>query len=123
MAQPERKPEGEKPYLRPVSPGETAQAPARPRASGMAVAGFILGLASLLVFGVILGPLAIIFGAISFSEINRGERSGRGFATAAVVIGAISFLFSVIYLILIFSGRIPSSPAIEGGMIQRFGLF
>ena len=124
MAQPERKPEEEKPYLRVVGGEEAAQpAPEKLRASGMAMAGFILSLASLIVFGVILGPLAIIFGAVGLSEINKDERSGRGFAAAAIIIGTISFLFSVIYLILIFSGRIPSAPAIEGGMMQRFGLF
>lgn len=125
MAQPERRPEEqepkEKPYLRVVDPNEKAET-AAPR-SGLAIAGFSLSLASLMIFGVFLGPMSIALSLLGLSEINLGKRSGEGLAVTGVVVGTVSFIFSLIYLILVFSDKISSASAFESGMVQRLGLF
>ena len=121
--QPEKKPEEEKPYLRVLGPDEAAQGETENLGDNrFAIAGFMLSLVSLIAFGVILGPLAIVFGSLGLSEINKGKYTGKALAIAAIIIGGISFLFSVIYLILIYAGRIPAAGAVESGLIQRFGL-
>jgi uncharacterized Tic20 family protein len=62
-------------------------APSRTQQSnGLAIAGFVCGLAGLLLFAVILGPLAVIFGGVGLARANKGARH-RGLAIAAVILG------------------------------------
>lgn len=57
-------------------------------ADGMAIASFVLGLAGLLVFNLVLGPLALVLGGLALS---RGtERRGR--AAAGLALGAADLL-------------------------------
>ncbi len=69
---------------------------------GLAIAGFISGIVGLLVFGIPLGAIAIIFGALSLSKINKypDKFRGRGLATASLVLGIIDVV-GVILLLLI----------------------
>lgn len=117
MAEPARKPDEEISYLRPIG----AEEPASEKLpnSGKAIAGFVMSLLSLVVFGVIFGFLGALYGGFGLAEINRGERSGKGLAMAAIAIGGLSFVFSLIYLALMVSGRLSTTLNIQGGVMQR----
>lgn len=57
-----------------------------PRNNGLAVAGFVSGIVGLFLFGLILGLIALIFGAIGISSQRRG------FAVAAIILGMIDIV-------------------------------
>ena len=59
---------------------------------GMSVAALVCGIVGLFFGGLILGPLAIIFGAIGM------KRDGRGMAIAGLVCGIVATLFSLLIL-------------------------
>lgn len=61
---------------------------------GFAIAGMVCGIVSFFCFGIILGVLAIIFGAVAK---NKGYRGGM--ATAGIVLGAIGLALYLIMLI------------------------
>jgi hypothetical protein len=61
------------------------------RANGFSIAGLVLGIVGIFVAQVILGPLAIIFGAIGWNRANHGAR-GKGMSIAAVVLGIIDLI-------------------------------
>lgn len=56
---------------------------------GFAVAGFVVSLVGLLIFGYVFGAIAIIFSAISLARISKRkeELKGKGLAVAGLVIG------------------------------------
>jgi hypothetical protein len=66
--------------------------------TGFAIASLICGLAGLLLFSIILGPLAIIFGAVGIAKANANPiGAGKGMAVAGLVFGVIDLvLFFVI---------------------------
>ena len=66
--------------------------------AGLAVAGLVCGIVGLFVFGVILGPLAAVFGAISLSKYNKGLHGRKGMAIAAIILGAIATLGAIIVI-------------------------
>ena len=59
---------------------------------GMSVAALVCGIVGLFFGGLILGPLAIVFGAIGM------KRDGRGMAIAGLVCGIVATLFSLLIL-------------------------
>lgn len=61
---------------------------------GLSIASFVLSLVGLLIFGLICGILAIVFGAIALGKGN----AGRGLAIAGIVIGIIDVVFVLVYL-------------------------
>lgn len=63
-----------------------------PTSNGMAVAGFVCGVVGLFIFGIILGPLGIIFSAIGLSKSNKEGRPLRGLAIAGLVCGIIGVI-------------------------------
>lgn len=73
---------------------------------GFAIAGFVIGIVSLLLISLLFGILAIVFSAISLSKIRKydGLYKGRGLATAGLVMGivAVSLFIVVIALALAF---------------------
>ena len=66
--------------------------------NGFAVAGFVLGIVSLIVGGVFFGTLAIIFSAIALGQIQRNGGKGKGLATAGLILGIIGAVAAVIIL-------------------------
>ncbi len=63
--------------------------------SGLAVAGFVLSLVGLFIFGIPFGVLAIIFGAVALSTIDKNPAKkikGRGLSIAAIIIGLIDVI-------------------------------
>jgi hypothetical protein len=70
----------------------------------MAIASLVCGIVGFIVFGVILGPLAVVFGSIGLSRANRGA-SGKGMAIAGLILGAIATVLAIILLVLVASHR------------------
>tara|TARA_A100000171_G_C2134665_1_gene149330 strand:- start:2841 stop:3407 length:567 start_codon:yes stop_codon:yes gene_type:complete len=74
-----------------------------PPTSGLSIASMVLGIVSLIscvmygLPGIVLGPLAIIFGELSIRQFKRGERAGstRGFSMTGRICGWISFSVSL----------------------------
>ena len=74
------------------------------KTNGLAVAGFVVSLASLLInFWGITSVVGIILSAVALSQIKKTNESGKGFALAGLIIGIIgiiimfvAFLFLVI---------------------------
>ena len=70
-------------------------APAQSKA--MAIASLVLGIVSLFLFGIIAGPLAIIFGAL---RVKPGS-AGRGMAIAGIVLGALGTIGAIVLLAIV----------------------
>lgn len=75
----------------------TDGAPAtRTRGNGLAIASLVCGIVGLLVFNIILGPLAVIFGGVGLRNANRGE-GHRTMSWAGLVLGVVDIaLFAVL---------------------------
>jgi hypothetical protein len=71
--------------------------------NGLAIAGLVCGLVGLLLFNIVLGPLAIIFGGIGWARANRGARH-RGMAIAAVALGVIDLVIFFVLLAVAANG-------------------
>ncbi len=69
----------------------------------LGILGFILSLIGLLIFGIPLGILAIVFGAISLTKIKKNPKrfKGKGFAIAGIIIGVIDVVALLILLALL----------------------
>ncbi len=78
--------------------GPAQMPPIPPAKSGMAIAGFVLGLIAILTsflpiinnLSFLLAILGLVFGTIGFVGITKGKKSGKGFAIAAIVLCVIS---------------------------------
>jgi uncharacterized Tic20 family protein len=71
--------------------------PATRQGNGLAIAALVCGIIGLLLFGIVLGPLAIIFGGIGLSRANKGAPH-RGMAVAGLVLGIIDVVLLVILI-------------------------
>jgi hypothetical protein len=75
------------------------QAPATgTRSNGLAIASLVCGIVGLLVFAIILGPLAVIFGGVGLSRANSGA-GHRGMAIAGIVLGIVDVLLFVVLIV------------------------
>ena len=74
--------------------------PPAARNNNMAVAGMWCGIVGLLIAGIILGPLAIVFGSIGLQRANKGA-SGRGQALAGVILGVVDVLAGILIFVYI----------------------
>ncbi len=87
----------------PPMPG--APAVAVPAKNGIAVAALVCGILSIVLFftvwlPIILGILAIVFGAVGIGRANAGAPS-KGMAIAGLVCGVVGILFMVAFIVLI----------------------
>jgi hypothetical protein len=89
----------------PMAPAPTAQ---QVGVTGFGIAALVLGLLWMYGVGSI---LAIIFGVLGRKQCDRGERNGRGLATAGLVLGIVGL--SVIALVVLVAASDPG--AFEGG--------
>jgi hypothetical protein len=55
----------------------------------------VCGLVGLLLFPIILGPLALIFGGVGLSKANRGAKH-KGMAIAALVLGVVDLVLMAV---------------------------
>lgn len=83
-----------KPLLLKKRLGDTPQ-----QTSGMAIASLVCGILAFFVLGVVLGPLAIIFGGVALSKIRKNpEVKGRGLAVAGLVLGIVATVLIIVIL-------------------------
>jgi len=68
--------------------------------NGLATAALVCGIVGIFVFEVVLGPLAIIFGAVALGRANRGA-AGRGQAIAGLILGIVDVALFVLLLALV----------------------
>jgi hypothetical protein len=80
--------------------------------NGLGTAALVCGIVGLvfalipiigIFFGLILGILAIVFGAIGISRVNRNVANNRGSAVAGLVIGIIAFVLAIIAWTVIYA--------------------
>ncbi|MGW4566171.1 DUF4190 domain-containing protein [Streptomyces sp. NPDC004561] len=98
----------------PQAPGYAA--PMQP-SNGMGTTGLVLGIIGVVCsltfflwfFGVILGILGIIFGAIGRGKANRGEATNKGAATAGLVCGIIATVILPLLGLAVFASIMGSS--------------
>ena len=75
-----------------------ADSPSAGGINGFGVAGFVIGLVSLLVAGIPLGILAIVFSAVALGQIDRKGEKGKGFAIAGLILGLVGLVGALIVL-------------------------
>ena len=70
--------------------------------SCMAISSMVCGIVGLVVFGIILGPIAIILGVIAKNEINAKpeELQGACQAKAGIICGIIAVVIWTIFVII-----------------------
>jgi uncharacterized Tic20 family protein len=85
------------------------------RADG-AVKALVLGIVSLICCGIILGPIAIYQGSQVRYRVrtSNGRLDGDGFGIAAMVLGAIATVLSLIGIILAATGHYPLTTTSTG---------
>jgi hypothetical protein len=65
--------------------------------NGMAVAGLVCGIGGILIFGVVLGVLAVVFGSIGLARANRGA-GHRRMAISGIVLGGAGIVYWALVL-------------------------
>lgn len=70
----------------------------------MAIASLVLGIVSLVVFGIILGPIAIVLGVQAKKRIaaSGGQLGGAGMATAGMILGVLGIIGAIIVAVVVF---------------------
>ncbi|MYV98768.1 DUF4190 domain-containing protein [Streptomyces sp. SID3343] len=71
----------------------------RTGSNGMAVAALTCGIVGVFLFNIILGPLAVIFGAVGLRRSRAGARNA-GMAKAGIILGIVDIALFVLLLIL-----------------------
>jgi hypothetical protein len=86
------------------NPSATSK-PVDTRTNGLAIASLICGIVGLLLFNVILGPIAIVLGVVSLKQaVTRGR---AGMAKAGIILGIID---------LVIFGVLIAAAASNGGL-------
>ena len=83
-------------------------APMQQKTSGMAVAGMVLGIVTIVGFwipiaSVLLGALAVALSGVGMAQTNNPAYSGRGLAITGLVCGIVGLVPSVIFMIAFFA--------------------
>ena len=102
-------------------PGAAPPQSAMPRNSGLAIASLVLGITSLTcsgLLGIVLAPLAVVFGVRARRTIaaSNGWRRGDGMAVAGIVLGVIGIVVSILYLVFIYK-----NPNFMQDLLDRLG--
>ena len=68
--------------------------------NGMAIAGFVVGLVSLIILPLPAGITATILSAVGLTQINKDpKQGGKGMAIAGLVLGIISIVWGIYSII------------------------
>jgi hypothetical protein len=67
------------------------------QSNGLAIAGLVCGIVGLILFAIVLGPLAIIFGSVGLSRARRGAEHGT-MAAWAIGLGILDIVLWVVLL-------------------------
>ncbi|WSQ14473.1 DUF4190 domain-containing protein [Streptomyces sp. NBC_01231] len=81
-----------------TSYGSSPAASSRSRTNGLAVASLICGIIGLLFFNMVLGPVAIVLGAVGLRQ--AGAKGGAGMAKAGIVLGILDLVVFGVLLAL-----------------------
>ncbi|MET9497036.1 DUF4190 domain-containing protein [Streptomyces sp. NPDC006552] len=71
------------------------------RTNGLAIAGLVCGIVGLFFLSFVLGPLAIIFGALA---LRQKAASGGGMAKAGLILGIIDVVLFIVMMIVAANG-------------------
>ena len=72
--------------------------------NGKAIAGFVLGLISLMInFFWIPSILGIVFSAVGLAQISKSNQKGKVFAIVGLVASIVSIIFAILALVALFS--------------------
>ena len=88
--------------------------PAPTKTDGFAITSMVLGIIAILtcIYGIILGVLAVIFGHVSLSKINKDPTlGGKGMAVAGLACGYVACVISIVMMIM---AAVAVSAAQEG---------
>ncbi len=77
--------------------------------NGLGVAALITGILGLfgscsVVFGVLLGIVAVILGLVARGRVKRGQANNGGIATAGIVLGILAIIVSIAWIVWVFQG-------------------
>jgi hypothetical protein len=80
--------------------------PAVPTSNGIAVASLVLGILAVVLFftiwiPVVLGILAIVFGALGISKTNKQGAPQKGLAIAGLVCGAAGIALAILFIVFV----------------------
>ncbi|KOG35144.1 DUF4190 domain-containing protein [Streptomyces resistomycificus] len=81
-----------------TSYGGSSAASSRSRTNGLAIASLICGILGLIFFNVILGPIAIILGAVGMRQ--AAAKGGAGMAKAGIILGIVDLVIFAVLLAL-----------------------
>ncbi|WP_217242770.1 DUF4190 domain-containing protein [Streptomyces sp. AC555_RSS877] len=86
-----------------TSYGGTPAASSRSRTNGLAIASLICGIIGLIFFNVILGPVAIVLGAVGMRQAPA--KGGAGMAKAGIVLGIVDLvIFAALFAVAAANG-------------------
>ena len=96
-----------------LEPIPEAPPPAAEGTNGLAIASLICGIASMVCCGLLAGIPAIIMGHMALGRIKLSGQGGRGLALAGLIMGYISIVLTIIFLLMGGLAYITGSAAIE----------
>ncbi len=77
------------------------------KTNGLAVTSFVCSMVGIVVFGLVMGILAICFGAVGLSRTKYfPEESGKGFAVTGIVVGIIEVIIMIFYIVTVRSSYV-----------------
>lgn len=72
------------------------------KVNGLAVTSFVCSMVGIVVFGLIMGILAVCFGAVGLSRTKYfPEETGKGFAIAGIIVGIIEIIIMIFYIVFV----------------------
>lgn len=80
---------------------QTNNVNAMTKTNGAAIGGFVCSIVGLIIFGIVMGILAVCLGITARRHIAvfKNEK-GAGLATAAIVIGIIDIVFPILFMLI-----------------------
>jgi hypothetical protein len=82
--------------------GSRSAASSGSRTNGLAIAGLVCGIVGLFFLSFVLGPLAIIFGALALRQ--KTANGGAGMAKAGLVLGIIDVILFIVMIVVAANG-------------------
>lgn len=84
-----------------AQPNYNTQAAPR-KTNGFAIASFVCSMVGIVVFGIIMGILAICFGAAGLNRIKVfPQEGGKGLAIAGIIVGIIEVIIMIYYFAVV----------------------
>ncbi|GGV58500.1 hypothetical protein GCM10010277_61280 [Streptomyces longisporoflavus] len=76
--------------------GSSSAASSGSRTNGLAIAGLACGVVGIFIFSIVLGPLAIIFGAVALRQ--KAVKGSGGMAKAAIILGIVDVILAIVLM-------------------------